>query len=114
MCYTKEGTLRDRREMLRVKIKSLADEARIIRKEETRTNGTLREELHMHRIGTVRYEARATHLAYGLIRGRTLDRIEKPTTPRPDHLWDKVRGMVKKYGPVSADANKQLLERCSN
>lgn len=29
MCYTKEGIVKDRREMLKVKLKSLADEARI-------------------------------------------------------------------------------------
>lgn len=112
--YTRDGVLHDRREMLRVKLKSLAEEARMIRTEERRTTGTLREELRAHRAGVVRYETRATHLAYGIIRGREVDRIEKPLAPRPSHLWDKVRTMVKKYGPVDAENNKAALERCCN
>lgn len=111
--YTKEGKLQDNREYLRVKVKSLAEEARIIRKEETRTYGAIRDGLHLHRVGVVRYEARATHLAYGLIRGRALERIEKSDS-RTDHLWKKVRAMIEKYGPCDTVGRGLLLERCKN
>lgn len=93
---TKEGTILDRREMLRVKIKSLAEEARIIRKEEQRTRGPLREEIYLHRIRDVRSEARSAQLAYGFIRGRTLEQMESKSRTKPN--WKRVRDLCKKYG----------------
>lgn len=96
--YAKDGKIIDRREMLKVKIKSLAEEARIIRREEHRTRGELRNELREHRVGIVRSEARATHIAYGLIRGRSLDRIEPGAKRQPD--WKKIESMCKRYGPT--------------
>lgn len=95
--YDKNKTLIDRRELLRVKLKSLAVEARIIRREEQRTFGALREELHRHRVLDVRKAARDTHVAYALIRGKTIDDIEPNRTSEPD--WAAVEKMVKKYGP---------------
>jgi len=95
--YTKEGTILDRREMLRVKIKSLAEEARIIRREERRSNGPLRDELHIHRVIAVRSEARVAQLAYGFIRGRAYERLEPKANTPPD--WKRVRALCKKYGP---------------
>jgi hypothetical protein len=99
--YAKDRTtVVDRREMLRVKMKSLTAESRIIRAEERRSCGQLRNELHLHRVGIVRSTARNTHLAYGLIRGRTLLEMEpthKKETLDPD--WDSILKMLKKYGP---------------
>ena len=108
----KAGVLVDRREMLRVKAKSLADEARIIRREERRAMGRLREELHLHRVNQLRWAARATFLAYGIVKGRSVDVIEVPGSDRSSELWKKVRTMVEKYGPVSAADRSQMLERC--
>lgn len=97
--YAKDRTtVIDRREQLRVKVKSLAAEARIIRKEELRTTGVLQHELWHHRISVVRSEARCTHLAYGFIRGRTLEQMEAKSDTPPD--WERVRKMLKKYGPT--------------
>jgi hypothetical protein len=99
MCYTKDRTtILDRREMLRVKIKSLAVEARIIRREEMRTFGQLRAELHSHRTKAVRLAARESHVAYGLIRGFTLDQIEPIRRTEPD--MKRVEALVRKYGAV--------------
>lgn len=114
MSLTKEGIVRDRREMLKVKLKSLADEARIIRFEEGRTRGAIRDELYLHRKGVVRYETRATHIAYGMVKGVPLERIEQPVQPRDAALWKKVHSMIERYGPTSTDAKKQLLERCKD
>jgi hypothetical protein len=80
---------------LKVKLKSLAEEARIIRKEEKK-NKRLRYLLSEHRRGTVRLEARHTHIAYGFIRGKTYEQIE-PKCKTPVE-WDRVRKMVTKYG----------------
>lgn len=111
--YDKTGVLQDRREMLRVKAKSLADEARTIRLEEKRTFGQLQQELHRHRVMDVREHARATYLAYGLIRGTPLEKIETSET-RSEPLWKKVRHMVEKYGPLSAESGRQVLDRCKD
>lgn len=86
----------DTRVHLKVKIKSLAAEARIIRKEELRADDNdLRESLLDHRRGIVRREARHAQIAYGFLRGRPLKAIEKTDKPID---WAKVRRMVEKYG----------------
>lgn len=92
----------DRRAMLRVKLKSLAAEARIIRHEERRYAGTaLQPELWLHRTRDVRAEARATHLAYGFIRGRTFGQMECNTKdPVGEQTKERVKTMLRKYGPA--------------
>ena len=90
-------TIVDRREMLRVKCKSLAAEARIIRAEERRTHGALRDELRNHRVLVVRSEARHAYLAYGFVRGRSYVSMEPRYEIAPN--WTRVRPMLKKYGP---------------
>jgi len=87
----------DKRTYLKVKIKSLAAEAKIIRTEERRARRPgLRRGLQDHRKGIVRYEARHTHLAYGFIRGREYHQMESSTHESPN--WERVRKMVEKYG----------------
>lgn len=128
--YSKDrSTIVDRREMLRVKLKSLAEEARIIRREENRSilvtygrdeagkrvvlkrlkNGALRHELRAHRTGVVRDAARAAHLAYGFIKGRTLEQMEPRRHPDVPSwqieaadrvLMGEVRKLIRKYGPA--------------
>lgn len=88
----------DRREMLRVKIKSLAEEAKIIRKEEMRTYGQLHNELYLHRIGIVRATSRSAVLAYGFIRGRKHESMEPTRKTDPD--WGEVKRLCSKYGPA--------------
>ena len=87
----------DNRTYLKVKIKSLAAEAKIIRIEEKRARRPgLRRGLEDHRRGIVRTEARHTHLAYGFIRGLEYHQMESTTHEAPN--WEKVRKMVEKYG----------------
>lgn len=94
---------KDNRALLRVKIKSLAEEARIIRFEEKRAGKweELRNRLHQHRVIDVRQEARVAHIAYGLIKGRTLERIEPKSKTEPN--WKRVHDLLKKYGSYAAD-----------
>lgn len=113
MCYTKEGALVDRREMLRIKVKSLADEARFIRKEEQRTFGSLKDELQHHRRGPVRDAARKSHMAYAMIKGKDKDVIEKPKLKRTPEFWNDVRKMIGRYGPLNEQHKAELLERCT-
>lgn len=90
----------DRRRMLKVKIKALAAEAKIIRFEERRVAGQIREDLYLHRVQVVRREARATHLAYGYLRGRSYQQLEASCVEPPD--WKKIESMVKRYGSSTA------------
>jgi hypothetical protein len=87
----------DGRLFLKVKLKSLAEESRIIRKEEKRNVG-FRNALRTHRVGIVRSESRATLLAYGFLRGLHYRQIENGSKGSPD--WKKVEAMVKKYGAI--------------
>lgn len=91
-----KGKLVDRREMLRVKIKSLAEEARIIRHEEARTTGMLQFELHLHRVNQVRRASREALYAYQVIRGKHPYDFERGAKTMPDLA--KVSAMVVKYG----------------
>jgi hypothetical protein len=98
----------DRRELLRIKVKSLAAEARIIRAEEQKSSGQLRTEMHQHRTQDLRIEARASSLALGFIKGRSLEEMEvlrATFLPVEKLAWDrvmvKVDAMIKKYGPAN-------------
>lgn len=87
----------DKRVCLKVKIKSLAEEAKIIRKEEKKARSwSYKKMLQDHRKGIVREEARHTHLAYGFIRGKSYAKIEHCRFDNQPN-WDKVTKMVNKY-----------------
>jgi hypothetical protein len=112
---------------LKVKIKSLVAEARIIRLEEKRNQETLkhahikaeaeviskraslRDELAKHRRYDIRNEARATYLVYGLLKGKTRKQIEgrateelpQPMTQAEYNLRKRVGELLSKYGWMS-------------
>lgn len=124
--YDKQGNIIDRREMLKIKLKSLAAEARIIRQQERaalrnenwmRKEGDpaqypiLSEELHAHRTKVVRKVARDTHIAYGLIRGKAWEQMEPNSKSQPD--WDAVEKMVKKYGPRNMAVHRPELKNAA-
>ena len=92
---------------LKVKIKSLAAEARIIRLEEMRAhkrgNHALCEGLYQHRRGVVRTEARATQIAYAYLRGHAYAKVE-PHTSKPID-WTKVKSMIERYGGNKFDSD---------
>jgi len=72
------------RHTLRIKIKYLAEEARIIRKEEVKTKSSLvRLNLRLHRLDIVRYEQRHSLLAYAFIRGIPYKKIENKSYEPP-------------------------------
>ena len=117
---------------LKVKIKSLAVEASIIRHEERkwlRSGRWLRKHnpsemqpvyntwagLNTHR-HDLRLEQRAAYLAYGYLRGTPYQQIEqaphwrKPPYSRQGPNWGRVRDLVIKYGrPVPADGKSVVL-----
>lgn len=90
--------MRDRRIPLKVKIKSLAEEAKIIRKEEEKTKDrSLRSVLHFHRVSDVRKEARHSQLAYAFIRERSYKDVERTTKNEPS--WARIWKIAEKFGP---------------
>jgi len=83
---------------LKIKLKSLAAESRIIRKEELKNKGKWSHQandLHYHRVHYLRPITRATHIAYGLLRGMEYLQIEPTSKSQPN--WDKVKAMITKY-----------------
>lgn len=99
---------------LRVKIKSLAAEAKIIRREEVKfkpqvSENGIYESLHNHRTYDVRNEARSAQLAYGLLRGIEYSRIESKCYEPPNEI--RIRDNVARFGLVSKDvALKQVKD----
>lgn len=105
--------IRDRRRELRVKIKSLAEEARIIRREERRCRDSLTRtvghddqrsalaasfaSLRSHRVTDVRREARYSLLAYALIRGRPF-RMTEPKSDVQKLDREKLAGLIRRFG----------------
>jgi hypothetical protein len=96
-------TINDERHLLKVKIKHLAAEARIIREEEAKASGMKKWHLQNHRKTTVRTAARQTHLAYAIIRGKTLERTASKYGTKLSPIYQffdetAVAKMVTKYG----------------
>jgi len=83
---------------LKIKIMSLAAEARIIRKEERKWPGPsdVRQGLHQHRMIDVRRECRVANLAYGFLRGRSYGALEAKCYEEPN--WQRVAELVRKFG----------------
>ncbi len=102
----------DRRILLKIKLKSLVAESRIIRREERRHKGEdnrfIRGEMEAHRNHVVGKEARLTLLAYSFIRGREYRQVEAKAETEPD--WKKVLAMVERYGDY--DARKGFAAWC--
>lgn len=82
---------------LKIKTKHLAEEARIIRKEEKRNRGDTRTWLYLHRIHNVRPESRATSIAYAFAKGTALGKVEKYPEKIPTSVWARVATMIKLY-----------------
>lgn len=99
---------------LKVKIKSLAEEAKIIRTEEKRISSKdyywtiARSQLREHRINVVRKEARSALLAYACIRGKDYRAIE--SLPSKEIDFKNVQRLVDKYGPRGLSVYDWILK----
>lgn len=82
-----------------MKIKSLAEEARIIRKEERKALPDYPKylSLYTHRTQDVRKEQRSSLLAYGFIRGKAYGPMEKPAKDNPPDI-SRISSLVTKFG----------------
>jgi len=96
---------------LKVKITSLAEEAKIIRRYKRRLRAKPRAPgesppaawwgLRHHHLSIVRPEARAALIAYGFLRGRRYRQIEAKCHEPPD--WKRVGQIVEKFGGCRHD-----------
>lgn len=78
-------------------MKSLAAEAKIIRREESKAPTSWeRIQLAAHRRGTVRLAARSANLAYAFLRGRSYRSVEAKCHTPPS--WHEVEKLVQRYG----------------
>lgn len=81
---------------LRIKIKSLAAEAMIIRKEANKTKGMTKWGLNQHRTEVVRHHARHNLLAYGLLREIPYEVMEKKCDHAPD--FKMIADIARRFG----------------
>ncbi len=95
----------DLRAMLRVKVRSLQDEAQLIRrKEQGHPRGhSVRMQLSHHRKTVVRHEARAAQLALCFLRGRKYIQAEQYVHLGCEPDWYNVRRNVEKFGYLFRD-----------
>jgi hypothetical protein len=97
LIFRPEAKTVDKRKFLKVKLRSLMAESKIIRHEEKKTRDPeLRSELYFHRIRDVRGETRSTQIAYGMLLGRYYREIERTAETTPD--LKRVCAMLRKYG----------------
>lgn len=102
----------DKRLMLKIKLKSLAEEARIIRKDERKVNGWKRDSLHRHRVVNVRREARDSYIAYGFLRGHKYRTIEPSTRAnRPGPNWRNVQAICSRFGDYTNPIDIEELKK---
>lgn len=85
---------------LKIKVKSLAEEARIIRREERKVHGMRRWGLQHHRRTVVRDAARRSLVAYQFVRGRDWEACASNDPVTRDGDRSSVEKMIKKYGTL--------------
>lgn len=86
---------------LRVNVKSLAAEAKLIRHEERRAGYQYQTELALHRRGRLRMEARYSQLALAFLRGRPYASVERGGMASGPILFAKVSRF---YSTANPDA----------
>jgi hypothetical protein len=94
---------------LKIKLKSLAAESIIIRKEMAKFDGPSEayQGLHLHRVNDVRDESRSALLAYTFLKGKkTYKEIEKSCYTPPN--WKRVEKLVTTYGAKGDEKVAQL------
>lgn len=111
---------------LKTKVISLVDEAKTIRRlenrrlrlfNEARQDGndqraeyqeTVFKGLRGHRITVVRDEARASHLAYGFLRGQEYKQMERRADTMPD--WKKIRKLACRYSEYDPLLTREAVD----
>jgi hypothetical protein len=96
-------TINDERHLLKVRVKHLAAEAKIIRQEENQHHGMSKWKMQNHRKTTLRDAARRVQFAYAIVRGKTRERTAGTYGTKVHSLkrfqdQEAVSKLVEKYG----------------
>ena len=86
---------------LKIKVQSLVDEAKNIRREANKTSGKEKWGLNHHRTSVVRPHTRHNLLAYGILRGIPYSVMEKKCRETPD--FSGVSKIAKRFGASDND-----------
>lgn len=100
--------MNDRLIHLRIKIKSLAAEAVIIRQEARKVSGMSKWVLNDHRTRIVRDHSRHNLLAYGLLRRKSYAEMEKKCEIAPD--FKRILEIAKRFGEEDELYSMQWIE----
>lgn len=89
---------------LKIKVKNLADEARLNRAEARKASGKVKWNLNHHRTSVLRDHARHNLLAYGILRGVPYLAMEQKCEKAPD--WDRVSKIAKRFGATDETVSR--------
>lgn len=106
---------------------TLAQQSRTLKKLEKSRNpkSNVTSGIHYARVHVLRKEARATHIALGFLRGRTLDQMEMPYRPlNQGHVstknqsrsfpdWVRVEELIVKHGRKYFETEQTLMQAFS-
>jgi len=86
---------------LKIKVQSLVDESKNIRKEANKTSGMAKWDLNHHRTSVVRSHTRKNLLAYGCLRGTPYQAMELKCFEVPN--FAEVEKIAKRFGGAEED-----------
>lgn len=106
--------MKDRRLHLKIKIKTLAAEAEIIRFEAKKVKEWDKWCLNDHRTDIVRKAARRNLLAYAMMRGKPYSKVEpKTNTPLEKYHFEQIVGIARRFGCSDLEQIEQwIVEAC--
>jgi hypothetical protein len=93
---------------LKIKVRSIADEAKSIRQEAKKTSGEVKWGLNHHRTTVVRDHARHNLLAYGILRGVPYRAMEQKCHERPK--FSRVETIAKRFGATEEQVSSWVSD----
>jgi hypothetical protein len=98
---TRRKTMTKNRIHLKIKVQSLVDESKNIRKEANKTSGMAKWDLNHHRTSVVRPHTRKNLLAYGCLRGTPYHAMERKCDVMPN--FSEVEKIARRFGGTEED-----------
>ena len=97
---------------LKIKLKALGAESRIIRHEELKRRGKnwamKGTQFYFHRVGQLRKTIRENHLAYGFLKGRTYRQLEQHPKTSPN--WNNVLKHIERFSVSSSVQRESFVK----
>ena len=100
--------MEERKIHLKIKVQSLVDEAKNIRKEANKTSGKAKWNLNHHRTEVVRPHTRKNLLAYGILLGIPYRVMERRCNEQPNFVG--VAAIAKRFGASEADVSAWIAD----